>query len=791
MPRRQFSAMMRLVGRIIACASALIVVFGLSTRVSCAAQGRPFASVTIRVVNDEGAPISDAQVALRSAGVPIDVRRTDTNGSVTFDEVTAGDYDATVLASGYPTQHFLVRVLKGTAALTVSITLKNLSTIADVHAHASIVSQTFNRDARAAFLFQDLATMLNDLGNASVSVSPNGSLLGVSLEGKDPSLTRYQFDGVSIAGSSGIAALNPDLLSSAYVDDQRNSLDFGSLSASSYPIYQLDELVGGYGASNLHATVQNTSGVAAYAAAYDLHSQNSILNNTVYPDASGFTYRHQGGYERRGIEALISLPLNSQWQFQVQDLSSRSLMLPISTIKSGELPSGYGPQRVEESQTSNLLLYGANGNVGAWFISAKALGLKGRHLADYSHQFIAGIQKGSDSIDATSVRSFNIFATHVLAGGVLNLNLSSAESLQSLTTVTSATSSMQQGGHLSQISAIYSFNHPHLSGALSAQIQQQRGAEDASAWGASGHLTWSPVPKITWFGSIVAGREIGDPPSLRTFSLPQQATYNCRAHTVTANAPSDLPTTPKHFGERGGLTAYASRWTFSGQIYSDYYRGMSITGALVDSIFEPFPLPDGYLGELEAGYTEFGGCAAYPLPTVLFQQDIAGVNVHYSGLEYSFATALSPAIDLQVKGNVRSAILTSHDRRFASPISPFIAGRQLPNVPAEQYSFTIDARLSRRVELLANLLSLSSNNENNLPAYDLLTVGAVDQLSAVASLSIVRTNLSNAFVDAFTSSAFAVPMRTASGGWLPTLSSPLVHPNLYAKLSVRIEEPNL
>lgn len=95
------------------------------------------------------------------------------------------------------------------------------------------------------------------------------------------------------------------------------------------------------------------------------------------------------------------------------------------------------------------------------------------------------------------------------------------------------------------------------------------------------------------------------------------------------------------------------------------------------------------------------------------------------------------------------------------------------------------------MDLLGNLFSVSDNNENNLPAYHLWTLGVLDRFSDVAALSIVDTNVSHAYAGVFTSPAFAVPLRTASGGWLPTLGAPLVHPNLYAKLSVRIEKPNV
>lgn len=601
MPHRQSCRMVRLFGRVIECASAILVLLLFQSKPVQAAPERPYASLTIRVTNDQRSPIANAQVALLSGDVPVDVLRTDARGNATFENVLPGDYDATVLASGYPEQHFLVRLQRGTVALVVSVTVKQLATIANTHTRASVVSQTINRDARSAFLFQDLASMLNDLGNASVSVSSNGSLLGVSLEGKDPSLTRYEFNGVSIPGSSAISALNPDLLSSAYIDDQRNSLDFGSLSASSYPIYELDDLIGGYGGSNLHASVQNTAGVTSYAAAYDVHSQNSILNGVVYPDTSGFSYRHEGGYGRRGIQALLSVPINSEWQVQLQDLSSKSLTLPILTVQTGDLPSGYGPKRVEESHASNLLFYSANGNVGSWFISAKGLALDGKHTADYLGQFVGGIPAPNESSDGVAVHSFNVFAMRSLGGGTLNLNLSTAESHTFLTTVADAASTEEQNNGVSQLTAIYNFTRPRLVGSLSSQIQEQRGTQQANAWSASGQLTWNPTQKTSWFASVIAGKEIGDPPSLRAFSLPQQATYDCTAHTITADAPSDVPSTPGHFGVRGGLTAYSSRWTFSGQIYNDNYRGMTITSALVDSRFEDIALSPSYLAALQAG----------------------------------------------------------------------------------------------------------------------------------------------------------------------------------------------
>jgi hypothetical protein len=136
---------------------------------------------------------------------------------------------------------------------------------------------------------------------------------------------------------------------------------------------------------------------------------------------------------------------------------------------------------------------------------------------------------------------------------------------------------------------------------------------------------------------------------------------------------------------------------------------------------------------------------------------------------------------------IHRAALRSSDARLYSQRSPYVIGRQLPYVAPVQASVTFDYLIGSRSEVLGNVLILSGNNDRNLPAYPLLTIGAVRQFSPTASLTVVASNVSHTYTDVFASPRYAVPLTSFNGTKIFTVGSPLQLPQIYAVLRFRIE----
>jgi len=172
----------------------------------------------VTVVDAQGATIRDATAYLKSSTGDVRVVRSNEGGLAEFPNVSVGFYDLRVIAASYTPATTSVEVRFGEDRLDVrAVLVRPLTQIGSVRSRSTIDVQTrvLRRDAGLGRLSVTLADLLNTLGGAQVRLSSNGSLLGISLRGQDPSLTSTTFNGVSISPGPIALTRTPSLPSSA------------------------------------------------------------------------------------------------------------------------------------------------------------------------------------------------------------------------------------------------------------------------------------------------------------------------------------------------------------------------------------------------------------------------------------------------------------------------------------------------------------------------------------------------------------------------------------------------
>ena len=771
-------------------ALAAILVTIAAAPVMCADSG-----IRVTVADAQGATISDATVYLKSSTGDVRVVRSDQNGLAEFPNVPVGFYDLRVVARSYNTATTSLELRYGESRLDFrAVLVKPLVQIGSVRSRSSIDVQTrvLRRDAGLGRLSVTLADLLNTLGGAQVRLSSNGSLLGISLQGQDPSLTTTTFNGVAISGSSALRALDPDLLQSASVNDQKDIIDFRSLGTAPYPIYDARDMVNGYAGRQFAGTVQGTSGRIGYAAATSVHGQQSALAGRVYEDTSGMTYRHDGGYLNRSNSFKLAAPLSDNVSLRAEAMLRSSHEAPVPAFRSGPIPQGFGPGNVTDFNSS-VVTTGVDATAGQWSIRGTLLNLHTDDANDSLNRIVAlqpvpDVLRRETAVNAGSFSAVRPAFRH----GVANFNFgwSASRSQFEERFGTAGPVDAQSSRFRSQY---FNMNlntaHHGWSYGLETGYERQLEPSAQSAVHTEFEATWNRSSDEQYFGSIRVGTKLGAPRDIRAFDAAEVAEFDCSGNAVTVNAPNDTPGVPRERAINLGYARNKALRSFSVQTYYRQYRDMLLTQALVDaSAVPPFLQPGGYRDGLIAGFSSFGGCAKGPNdPVVYFRQDIAGLGVDYFGADVLAAGHAGQRFTTQAALGYHRAILRSSDARLNSQRSPYVIGRQLPYVAPLQASFTFDYLVGSRSEILGNVVILSGNNERNLPAYPQVTIGAVRRLSPTGSLTVIASNALHSYTDFFTSPRFAVPLSSYDGSKILTVASPLQVPQIYAVLRFRVE----
>lgn len=747
------------------------------------------------VSDAHGAPIPDAAAYLRPAagGIPY-IATCDASGTAWFHHVRAGFYDLHVSARGYDSVNKTIDFAEADVAIKISVVLApHLQTIASVKSRVRAEERILRRDAGLGKISTSLVDLLNMAGGISVRVGRDGSLLGVSLHGEDPSLTSTSFNGVTLDGSAALRALDSDLLQTAAVSDAKESVDFTTLGPSPYPIYDAREMLNGFAGREFMATLQGTSGKVGVAGAMSMHGQESSLSGATYADTSGLAYRHTGGYRNVAGDAKLYAPLGENLSVHAEGMLRSSHTRPIPTFFSGALPQGFGPGIIDEFGSSIFTL-SADGYAGQWSLHGTDLNLRESDTENALSRIVNGVPFPglTRSPGGTSALSFS--AVRPLRGGaLLNLNFGSSHTRAQLLQFAGSFYGSVPQSTADFHSNYFSVNINRSTGPWSLSMDVDFAHEirpisqnvlrqelDITRNGRSGQQI---------FGTFAWGSKLGPPLNVTGFDTPAAAQYDCANDAVIAGVPNDQPAAPHQLGATLGVSQSGGRSSISVEGYFHAYRGMTLTQAVVagQSLPQSF-FPPGYLQQLQQGFSAYGGCPPLAaLPTVYVTQDVAGLGVNYAGIDIVGGHRFGSRLSTQLSLGYHRATLISGDARVQSALSPYIVGHQVPLVAPLQASFTADYRIGNRSELLANVTAFSNNNDHNLHSYAKVTIGGVQQLSAVTSLTFIATNVSHAFVGNFSTPALAFPFVSATGRVLPTIGSPLQQPDIYAALRFRIE----
>ncbi|MDP9025854.1 MAG: TonB-dependent receptor [Candidatus Eremiobacteraeota bacterium] len=774
---------------------ALLALVGILVTAHAAPAMGADSGIRVTVVDAQGAMISDATAYLKSSTGDVRVVRSDDTGCAEFPNVPVGFYDLRVVAPSYSTATTAVELRYGESRLDIrAVLVKPLAQIGYVRARSTIDVQNrvLRRDAGLGRLSVTLADLLNTLGGAQVRLSSNGSLLGISLRGQDPSLTTTTFNGVSISGSQALRALDPDLMQSASINDQKESVDFRSLGTAPYPIYDAREMINGYAGRQVAGTVQGTSGKVGYAAATSVHGQQSALAGLSYADTSGMTYRHDGGYLNRSNSFKLAVPLSENVSLRAETMLRTSHEAPVPAFRSGPVPQGFGPGNVTDFNSS-VVTTGIEATAGQWSLRGTLLNLNTADAND-SRDRIVALQPIPELFHReTSVNAGSFSAVRpAFRHGVLNLNFGWSASHAHFAETFGTASLENQQSSVSRTQYLnVNLNTAHHGWSYGLDAGIERGLEPAPQSAAHAELeaTWNRSSEEQYFGSVQLGTKLGPPRDIRPFDGAEVAEYDCSGNAITVNAPNDTPGVPVERGINLGYARNKALRSLSVQTYYRQYRDTLLTQALVDAYAIPASLqPLGYLNGLVAGFSSFGGCVkGASMPAVYFRQDIAGLGVDYFGADMIAAGHAGHRLTTQAVVGFHRAILRSSDPRLNSARSPYIVGRQLPYVAPLQASMTIDYLIGSRSEVLGNVLFFSGNNERNLPAYPQVTIGAVRRLSPTASLTVIASNALHSYTDVFASPRFAVPLSAYDGSKIFTVASPLQVPQFYAVLRFRVE----
>lgn len=731
-----------------------------------------------------GVPITGARIFVIGLGRgEAYVRISNASGTACFNALREAPYRVSTQGQGYRSFATTLTAKNGvTVSADVSIEPNTFKTIASVKSKpgVTVAKQAISADSPLQKISPDLFSALNHIPGVNVRPGNDGLGIAASINGADSSSTSYQINGVSVGGGAALT-LNSDLLARAEVDASNDTLSFAFLSPTATPEYNLYWNKGGYGSSLVKATAQGSLGQVGVAVAHTVRGADSALNGAVYGDQSGLVYRHVGALEVTGNYLSLSGPVGD-WNFAGGDAVSDSRVSPNQNVWIGHVAAGFGPGEVKTAIASNPIL-SANGPLGNFAVSASIAGWDLNERDSYESRIIAGT---NDPLTQKDVHSgYDLFIRGQEASEVGDAAFSLDSRVQRY--YFSATK-LGLGGDLSQtvrtlegkLSAHRTFAHG-LSAEGTANVTAVGGGlstdfQIGAAW-TNDHGT-SATAHISVGRSFIDGTSLG---AFYGLEDPAIAQYDCNNGFISVPAPGASVATPASVGGDVSATHRFKRWSLSISAREKRVTDTLISAAPVSAT----ALPPGvatttYLQEILSDYSAVGGCSGPPpsLSKVFFLRNVDGVSIKYDGLaaRTTFLIAKDFSLDAQYGMNV--AELIRAPAQLTSPLSPYIEGRQLPNIPLQQGSVTLDWHRGRS-ENLINLQLTSGNNPSNLPAFAELNAGFLYQVSPAATLSIVATNLTNSFVGYFVSPQFAVPLQTYSGLPFPVYSAPRNHSTLY------------
>jgi|SRR5579872_5111357 len=777
--------------RFLAWVSISIVLIALSAENTAHADS--FGEVQIHILSSASkVALSGARVELvGSSFKSIYSFESDHDGAVSVQSLPAGIYRLEVRHEGYETFVDSIEVRSGQIA-DLDVALRPLNVIASVHskkirnAYVNIVTD----HSTLRKFSPTLIDALQNVGGVQVAqVNGIGALF--SIAGQDVSSTRYQINGVPLAGSGAALAVNTDLLAQAAIDEANDVVSFLYLSPTQNPTYVEQFSSGGFGSNFSKLTAQGTTGVTGFAFARTDRRQASLLNGKTYLDLSGQSYDHSGDAQTLGNYVKATGPIGS-WVGAIQGDFSTSATSPIPTFFAGDLPAGYGPGERTNTVSSNVIT-SANGSLGiggagasislSTFSVQSTDDARQRRIEGLSFPMLTDSQAIGNSLGAEVVSSTPFFSEQLAVEDQTSRQLSQTVLGSALPERDVFATTTYEG------SVDLSHNRPR-NGSDSFTIDVTRSDRGDLGLDIRSVLHRRPTIDDDLSISGAYGSRVVIPDAVaQTLADPKSADFDCVGQTISLQAPGDTVATPRSANLSVGWVHQLARTQVSVLGYANSVSHALLTNALVPAALEPggFLSPT-FVGQLQSAYHSSGGCGG-PTPTadrIFFLQNVANISALYSGGTIDLSRTLNRSTTVELTYTYTGARITAEDRRLQGLFSPYVVGAQLPGVAPQSVTATVDMLLGRRgVEGLLNYRWTSADNARNLPPYGSYSFGLIRPVSRAISLSIVGTNLSNSYAGAFVSPRDAVNLPTISGVLFPTLASPLRPSTLFVEFTVK------
>jgi hypothetical protein len=364
--------------------------------------------------------------------------RIDAEGESRFESVESGRYLLECNAQDARRGTREVRIDEDATTITVPLVLE-LPRIGQTHAAAPAVSAAapviVSRNAPLGRISGSLYDALNSLGGAQIFVGSSGELTGISLEGKDPRLTQYSFDGSRLSDPAAIRAIPDDVLQSVSVDDGRGQVDLYTLAPTAYPEYWARQRLGGFGGNALQLGARGAIGSAGFVVQASESGVRSPLDGSRYRDLSGLDYVHEGWARGATLLAKTAFPIGPMLTATVESLRGDTTGRPIDATLFGAVASGLGPGNWTAGRSSVDRLE-IEGDANQWHVRGDA-GVYGTHdIVDDSDRIVALQSIPLIAANAFSLSTVDASAVDSLAEGkTLNFGLSASRSRTTVSTV--------------------------------------------------------------------------------------------------------------------------------------------------------------------------------------------------------------------------------------------------------------------------------------------------------------------------------------------------------------------
>ena len=718
---------------------------------------------------------------------------TSNDGRVRFTEVPNGIYRARVFARGFngvTSENFEVTDGK---LVTVTVALAQsqngpLRTIASevVKSTASVSTSAISSDSVQRRLANTLGDALGSLSGVNVDTSSNDSdaTQTVSLEGQDSSQTAMTLNGIPLnaPGTSGdLRMIDTDLFSGANVSfgpsigGLAGGVNFSTIQPTLSWQSQFSLSTGSNGKYNYAFGESGSLGKLGLAFMQSYRLNPSLLDGMQYLDASGLDYTHEG--DRSSLGSLVNLryQLTQSQTLTGMFMRSTSTAQTVCTQYTGNLPCGYGPNNSYDSQFELYSLMD-DALIGDTQVQASFFGNRGTTTNDLLNRFVNG--EASPTGTQSTIRSNGFMLNAMLPAQQRHTISINAYGMNSNSVFTPLVAQAQPYTFPGQSTSYAALTvNDQIRSNTKLRFNTSLGLSHASNAPSSVLLGWSTNWQPTAADGFAFSYNLGGvaPHAGRQGVLtdPALLRFDCNGDIAYGSAPGDEPGASSSNSTRLSYSHRAKWGVLSAQIYRQQQRDVVLPVEVNGTAL---------LGEFPADYfatasNVFDSTCGVPPTTpfgpqnTYFSTPIANVTRVYEGGQLNGYFTLG-GLTVVPFYNTQVAKAIGNDPRFDNPYAITISGNQLPGVPLHRAGVTAWYKAPRSpLMYMAQAVYTGGNNNQNLPAYTLVSAGVVSALKR-GELSFTASNIFNTYGGIFATPENAVPYTTASGALIPTIARP-------------------